>query len=98
MSKPVKGVSPARASPEKLVELLNEHAIRSLRLALACFKRWEELEEKGTAAGVENINKLREIGGPQAIVAAMGAHASKDAALAERGMPPSGSNTGLPGS
>ena len=80
-----KGVSPANASPEALVELLSGHATKSVRLALSCFKRWEELEASGSATGVDNLKTLLEAGGAAATVAVMAAHVRADAALAERG-------------
>ena len=79
------GVSPAGVPPAGLVELLYGHATKSVRLALACFKRWEELEESGSTAGVDNLRALCEAGGAGATVAVMAAHARTSAALAERG-------------
>ena len=79
------GVTPAGASPVALVALLKGHATKSSRMALACFKRWEELEEAGSAKGKESLRELCEAGGAAACVAVMAAHGPTNEALAERG-------------
>lgn len=80
-----KRVAPTSASPAELVQLLNDQATKSTRLALTCLRRWEALEEEGSSSGVDNVKKICEAGGAAAAVAVMAAHASKDAAIAERG-------------
>ena len=80
-----KGVTPANAKPAQLIDIFKGHALKSVRLTLACLKRWEELEHEGKEAGLANIRELCEAEGPAAVVAAMNAHAAADVALAERG-------------
>ena len=59
-----KGVTPAGASPEELVPMLKDLALKSARMALGCLKRWEEHEQFGR--GVANIAALRAAGGTAA--------------------------------
>ena len=80
-----RGISPSAAGPAELVALLKGHATKSVRLALACLKRWEQLEASGSAKGIANLQALCEAGGAEAAVAIMAAHGRSSAAISERG-------------
>ena len=79
-----KTVAPAKASPAALVSLFNSQGTQSVRLALACFKRWGDLVESRNSAD-EHLMELIKADGPKAMVAALEAHGEKEANVAEHG-------------
>ena len=53
---PKRGLTPAGASPAELLDLLQGHAQKSVRLALSCLGRWEELEAGGGPARTQSVH------------------------------------------
>ena len=75
-----RGLNASSASAEDLVGLLKGMGLKSVRMAIACFRRWEELEME---RGKDNLATLRANDGIAAVVAVNDLHGA-DVAVAER--------------